>query len=202
MADDDDAFNLGARLSTAVVTCSQVCVSCADDIDALLEGAPVPAVGTTKSLDYGKWDRATLDADADAVVDEPSDEHQRIWERMVDASGLREELKDELDLVEEPSNVWKVVHTPYVAIREEPSVRSKMLGAKRCGDIIHVEWSLESLWVKLKDEAGWMLTHGGELGLGQLLMPSYEGDTNGTKASSASKKDTGAREKTQEGDKK
>lgn len=194
--------------------------SCADDIDALLEGAPVAAVGTTKSLDYGKWDRVTSDADADAVVDEPSDEHRKIWERMVDASGLREELKDELDLVEERSNIWKVVHTPYVAIREEPSVRSRLLGAKRCGDVIHVEWSLESLWVKLRDEAGWMLTHGGELGLGQLLMPVYDNtdvtktspspknesasrnDTNVTKASPSPMNESASREKTHMGDKK
>ena len=45
-----------------------------------------------------------------------------------------------------------------------------MLGGKRRGDVFAVEWSLEGMWVKLKDQPGWMLTHGAQVGLGGLLL--------------------------------
>ena len=38
---------------------------------------------------------------------------------------------------------WQVVHGPWVAIREAPRVDSKMLGGKRVGETVAVEWSLE-----------------------------------------------------------
>ena len=44
-----------------------------------------------------------------------------------------------------------------------------MLGGKRRGDVFAVEWSLEGMWVKLKDQPGWMLTHGAQVGLGLLV---------------------------------
>ena len=65
----------------------------------------------------------------------------------------------------------QVVHGPLVAVRERPSVQSRMLGGKRRGDVFAVEWSLEGMWVKLKDQPGWMLTHGAQVGLGLLLEP-------------------------------
>ena len=46
-----------------------------------------------------------------------------------------------------------------------------MLGGKRRGDVFAVEWSLEGMWVKLKDQPGWMLTHGAQVGLGLLVEP-------------------------------
>ena len=65
----------------------------------------------------------------------------------------------------------QVVHGPLVAVRERPSVQSRMLGGKRRGDVFAVEWSLEGMWVKLKDQPGWMLTHGAQVGLGLLVEP-------------------------------
>ena len=95
---------------------------------------------------------------------------------MVDASGLREELKDELGLDEEDKppaeeNAWEVVYGPCVAVRERPSTKARMLGIKRKGTVVGVDYALESLWVKLKGEPGFMLCHGAEMGLGVLLAP-------------------------------
>lgn len=106
-------------------------------VDELLEGVPEP-----RTLDYSKWDKI---------------EDDDLWDRMVDASGIRR-------------NQWRVVHTK-VAVRERPSVNSKMIGMKKQGQVVDVEWALESLWLKLKDD-GWMLAHGGDLGLGRLLVPT------------------------------
>lgn len=134
-----------------------------EDIDALLEGMPVKASSRSR-LDYAKWEDVAAEADAEAD-EEPTAEQRELWQRMVEASGLAEEAD------EERIDAWKVVHAPRVAVREGPSVNARLIGAKKCGDVVQVDWTLESIWVKLKDEDGWMLTHGGELGLGQLLLP-------------------------------
>jgi hypothetical protein len=97
---------------------------------------------------------------------------------MVKASGLREEMKAELgaddDSTVDPRepNEWRVVYEPCVAVREKPSVKSRMVGVKRGGALIGVDFTLDGYWAKLKGEKGFMMIHGGELGLGTLLAPN------------------------------
>ena len=67
-------------------------------------------------------------------------------------------------------NDWEVVHE-RVAVRENPSTAAPLLGFRRKGAIISVEHAREGLWLKLAGEAGWMLAHGRDLGLGQLVRP-------------------------------
>mmetsp|Transcript_1693 Transcript_1693/g.5061 ORF Transcript_1693/g.5061 Transcript_1693/m.5061 type:complete len:101 (+) Transcript_1693:228-530(+) len=93
---------------------------------------------------------------------------------MVEASGLS--LNDDEDpspFVEDsrPPNLWRVVFSSRVVVREKPSVASRPIGLKRCGDVVNVDWTLASLWIKLRDEPGWMLAHGAQLGLGPLVLP-------------------------------
>ena len=67
-------------------------------------------------------------------------------------------------------NDWEVVHE-RVAVREAPSTDAPLLGFRRKGAIVSVEHAREGLWLKLAGEEGWMLAHGRELGLGQLVRP-------------------------------
>ena len=67
-------------------------------------------------------------------------------------------------------NDWEVVHE-RVAVREQPSTAAPLLGMRRKGAIVSVEHAREGLWLKLAGEEGWMLAHGRELGLGQLVRP-------------------------------
>ena len=67
-------------------------------------------------------------------------------------------------------NDWEVVHE-RVAVREHPSTAAPLLGMRRRGAIVSVEHAREGLWLKLAGEEGWMLAHGRELGLGQLVRP-------------------------------
>ena len=67
-------------------------------------------------------------------------------------------------------NDWEVVHE-RVAVREAPSTAAPLLGMRRKGAIVSVEHAREGLWLKLAGEEGWMLAHGRELGLGQLVRP-------------------------------
>lgn len=143
---------------------------------------PEPARMPTKVLtDYSKWDKIGKNVDEEEEEEEPdyyNDEQQRTWEKMVKASGLREELKEELGLDDADSvepqepNEWRVVYSPCVAIREKPSVKSRMLGVKRVNALVGVDYTIESVWLKLKGESGFMMCHGGPLGLGQLLVPN------------------------------
>ena len=70
----------------------------------------------------------------------------------------------------EGPNDWEVVHD-RVAVREQPSTAAPLLGMRRKGAIISVEHAREGLWLKLAGEDGWMLAHGRDLGLGQLVRP-------------------------------
>ena len=80
-----------------------------DDLDALLDAEPVeaeefednaPPSRPTKVLtDYSKWDKLGKAIDEDEDEEEPesyNDEQQKTWDRMVKASGLQEEMKEEL----------------------------------------------------------------------------------------------------------
>ena len=67
-------------------------------------------------------------------------------------------------------NDWEGVHE-RVAVREAPSTAAPLLGMRRKGAVVSVEHAREGLWLKLAGEAGWMLAHGRELGLGQLVRP-------------------------------
>ena len=88
---------------------------------------------------------------------------------MVEASGLG--LDDEpSEALERPLNRWKVLHS-RVIVRSQPSIKAKIIGFKRQGDVVTADWSLASLWIKLHDQPGWMLTHGSQLNLPQLLAP-------------------------------
>ena len=55
---------------------------------------------------------------------------------------------------------------------EKPSVASRMVGIKRVNNLVGVDYTIESQWLKLKGERGFMLIHGQDLGLGQLLVPN------------------------------
>ena len=70
----------------------------------------------------------------------------------------------------EGPNDWEVVHE-RVAVREAPSTAAPLLGFRRKGAVVSVEHAREGLWLKLAGEEGWMLAHGRELGLGQLVRP-------------------------------
>lgn len=131
--------------------------------------------------DYSKWDRLGKTIDEEEDEEEPevyNDEQQKTWDRMVKASGLQEEMKEELGLDDNESvearepNEWRVVYSPCVAVREKPSVASRMVGIKRVNNLVGVDYTIESQWLKLKGERGFMLIHGQDLGLGQLLVPN------------------------------
>ena len=73
----------------------------------------------------------------------------------------------------EVSNAFEVVHT-RVIIRAAPSVQSAALGSKLQGSIITAE-AVKDGWVRLCDNAGWMLIDGTSLGLGLLLRQLPQG---------------------------
>jgi hypothetical protein len=115
-----------------------------DDLDALLDAEPVeaeeydevaPVSAPTKVItDYSKWDKLGKTIDEEEDEEEPevyNDEQQKTWDRMVKASGLQEEMKEELGLDDNESvearepNEWRVVYSPCVAVRAPTaSVRS------------------------------------------------------------------------------
>eukprot|EP00746_Dinoflagellata_sp_MGD_P136951 gnl/MRDRNA2_/MRDRNA2_70789_c0_seq1.p1 gnl/MRDRNA2_/MRDRNA2_70789_c0~~gnl/MRDRNA2_/MRDRNA2_70789_c0_seq1.p1 ORF type:complete len:679 (-),score=118.06 gnl/MRDRNA2_/MRDRNA2_70789_c0_seq1:209-2245(-) len=74
-------------------------------------------------------------------------------------------------------NWWVVVHTSFVAIRENPSLQAKLLGVVNKNERVFAE-SIEGPWIKVvqKQEptlvtSGWMLWDGAEAGFGMLLRP-------------------------------
>ena len=82
-----------------------------DDLDALLDAEPVeaeeydevaPVSAPTKVItDYSKWDKLGKTIDEEEDEEEPevyNDEQQKTWDRVVKASGLQEEMKEELGL--------------------------------------------------------------------------------------------------------
>ena len=70
---------------------------------------------------------------------------------------------------------WRVVHSPYVYIREGRDTQSHRLGYKWPGELVLCSGEVDG-WLKLAEEDGWMLRDGSALGLGALLVPA---DTDG-----------------------
>ena len=105
-----------------------------------------------------KWDALarTLSDDEDDKAD-ANKEAAAAYARLVEVCG-------------EGPNDWEVVHE-RVAVREQPSTAAPLLGMRRRGAIVSVEHAREGLWLKLAGEEGWMLAHGRDLGLGQLVRP-------------------------------
>ena len=107
-----------------------------------------------------KWDelvRTLSDDDDDDGATKDAKEAAAAYARLVEVCGGG-------------PNDWEVVHE-RVAVREAPSTAAPLLGMRRKGAIISVEHAREGLWLKLAGEEGWMLAHGRELGLGQLVRP-------------------------------
>ena len=106
-----------------------------------------------------KWDALarTLSDDEEDGATKDAKEAAAAYARLVEACGAG-------------PNDWEVVHE-RVAVREQPSTAAPLLGMRRKGAIISVEHAREGLWLKLAGEAGWMLAHGRDLGLGQLVRP-------------------------------
>ena len=107
-----------------------------------------------------KWDelvRTLSDDDDDDGATKDAKEAAAAYARLVEVCGGG-------------PNDWEVVHE-RVAVREAPSTAAPLLGMRRKGAIVSVEHAREGLWLKLAGEEGWMLAHGRELGLGQLVRP-------------------------------
>ena len=106
-----------------------------------------------------KWDALarTLSDDEEDGTNKDAKEAAAAYARLVEVCGGG-------------ANDWEVVHE-RVAVREAPSTDAPLLGMRRKGAIISVEHAREGLWLKLAGEDGWMLAHGRELGLGQLVRP-------------------------------
>ena len=106
-----------------------------------------------------KWDELvrTLSDDDDDNTDDTKKDAAAAYARLVEACGAG-------------PNDWEVVHD-RVAVREHPSTAAPLLGMRRKGAIVSIEHAREGLWLKLAGEAGWMLAHGRDLGLGQLVRP-------------------------------
>ena len=107
-----------------------------------------------------KWDalaRTLSDDDDDDGATKDAKEAAAAYARLVEVCGGG-------------PNDWEVVHE-RVAVREAPSTAAPLLGFRRKGAIVSVEHAREGLWLKLAGEEGWMLAHGRELGLGQLVRP-------------------------------
>ena len=106
-----------------------------------------------------KWDALarTLSDDEEDGATEDAKDAAAAYARLVEVCGSG-------------PNDWEVLHD-RVAVREHPSTAAPLLGMRRKGAIISVEHAREGLWLKLAGEEGWMLAHGRELGLGQLVRP-------------------------------
>ncbi len=106
-----------------------------------------------------KWDALarTLSDDEEDGTTEDAKDAAAAYARLVEVCGAG-------------PNDWEVVHE-RVAVREAPSTAAPLLGMRRKGAVVSVEHAREGLWLKLAGEAGWMLAHGRELGLGQLVRP-------------------------------
>ena len=67
---------------------------------------------------------------------------------------------------------FRVVHKPYVYIREARDTQSHRLGYKWSGETVRCSGEVGG-WLKLADEDGWMLRDGRHVGLGELLVPAH-----------------------------
>ena len=104
-----------------------------------------------------KWDALARTLSDDEDVTNNEKEAAAAYARLVEACGAG-------------PNDWEVVHE-RVAVREHPSTAAPLLGFRRKGAVVSVEHAREGLWLKLAGEEGWMLAHGRDLGLGQLVRP-------------------------------
>ena len=106
-----------------------------------------------------KWDELvrTLSDDEEDGATEDAKDAAAAYARLVEVCGGG-------------PNDWEVVHD-RVAVRERPSTAAPLLGFRRKGAVVSVEHAREGLWLKLAGEEGWMLAHGRDLGLGQLVRP-------------------------------
>jgi len=75
-----------------------------------------------------------------------------------------------LDACAAGPNDWEVVHG-RVAVSARPSTDAPLLGMRKRGAVVRVAHARAGLWLKLEGEAGWMLAHGRDLGLGPLVRP-------------------------------
>ena len=67
------------------------------------------------------------------------------------------------------ATLFEVVHGPLVAIREQPDVAARCLGAKKKAEV--VRGTVHNGWLKVEDNGGFMLIDGRSVGLGKLLAP-------------------------------
>lgn len=99
---------------------------------------------------------------------------------MASVAALREKLlltalPDEVPCVSTaPASRWKwplayeVVHSPRVAVREQPSTGSPIVGSVACGDVVYGDRE-QGGFVGRFGDVGWILIDGHSLGLGKLL---------------------------------
>jgi len=125
-----------------------------DETPQRVDGAAGPAK-VERRLE--KWDALARTLSDDEEDTNNNDEAAAAYARLVEVCGGG-------------ANDWEVVHE-RVAVREHPSTAAPLLGMRRRGAIVSVEHAREGLWLKLAGEEGWMLAHGRELGLGQLVRP-------------------------------
>jgi len=77
--------------------------------------------------------------------------------------------KPTTDIVPPSMGLWKVIHMPRVAIRNQPSLSGKIVGAKNCGETVKA-MEQDGSWLRVEGEvSGWMLSEGTSVGLGTLL---------------------------------
>jgi hypothetical protein len=129
------------------------------DDDAAPRRVDAAAGPATVERRLDRWDALarTLSDDDDDDTNNNEKEAAAACARLVEVCG-------------EGPNDWEVLHE-RVAVREHPSTAAPLLGMRRKGAVVSVEHAREGLWLKLAGEEGWMLAHGRELGLGQLVRP-------------------------------
>ena len=74
--------------------------------------------------------------------------------------------------------LYRVVHAPFVYLRAAPSTEAPMLGIARKGATVEAD-AMRDGWLRLAEPCkgggcGWVLEHGGRMGLGKLLEPTQE----------------------------
>ncbi|CAK9055111.1 Hypothetical protein SCF082_LOCUS29846 [Durusdinium trenchii] len=67
---------------------------------------------------------------------------------------------------------FEVVFQPSVAVRSAPSTSANIISARRCGEVVLAETQTYDGWVRLHEDAGWMLSRHPQHGV--LLQPAFE----------------------------
>ena len=127
-----------------------------DDAPQRVAAAAGPA---TVARDLDRWDALarTLSDDEDGGDGAGDAEARAAYARLLDACAAG------------PDD-WEVVHG-RVAVRARPSTDAPLLGMRKRGAVVRVAHARAGLWLKLEGEAGWLLAHGRDLGLGRLVRP-------------------------------